>query len=189
MITHLWPWASAHILEILVFLATAIEAGALVFIYKLDKRQLQLEEGRTLVDLRVDVEFAAGKDEGNPDIWIENAAAGSCYIEEVVFVATCPKTGKGSERKCYIGGNRSLAGFGSVKVDSRVALQQVANDVWGGEALRLGILLVAQARVSTGRGRPIPKSSRAYATLISRAGDLFGLTPMQPLQQIEGVEV
>jgi hypothetical protein len=133
----------------------------------------------------VDIDFAAGRDEGKLNIWVENAAAGGCFIEELVLFGNCAETGKQFERRCYIGGNRSLAGFSSVNVDPTMTLQAVAKDVWKENSQRLAIVLVAQARVSTGRAMPIPESSVTYDAEISRTGDLFSLARKQPVGGIE----
>jgi hypothetical protein len=42
----MWLWILAHVLEILILLATAVEAAALVYIYRLDKRQFEFQKGQ-----------------------------------------------------------------------------------------------------------------------------------------------
>ncbi len=104
----MWPWLGAHVLEILIFLATAVEAGALVYIYKLEKRQAELQEGRNRIDLRVDIDFPEGHTTGYPYIWIENAGAGSGFIESAELIVTQTETRQKMGVELQDGGNQEV---------------------------------------------------------------------------------
>ncbi len=176
----MWLWTGAHIFEILVFLATAVEAAALVYIYRLEKRQFEFQESPR-IDLRVDIDFPEGYTTGVPCIWIENAGAGSGFIESAELIVRNQETQEVWEWKCKMAGTRKLSGFESVRVDLVSALRDLGKEAWKAGSSKVEIVLWASVIVLVGREYPLKKNPRTYRTSItSETGNLSELIPVPP---------
>jgi hypothetical protein len=175
----MWLWILAHVLEILILLATAVEAAALVYIYKLEKRQFQFHRGQYWVDLRVDLDFPEGQTTGFPSLWIENAGAGSGFIESAELIVRDIRTKKPWEWKPKMAGNRKLPGFESVRVDLVSALQSIGRDVWRTTGSQVEVELMASVLVVVERQDHVQRNSRTFRTLVtSEVGSLSELIPV-----------
>jgi hypothetical protein len=173
-----WQWASGHILEVLILIATAVEAGALVVIYLLEKRQFELGEARKAVDLRVDIEFPEGQTSGAPVIWVENAGAGSGFIDSVQLVVTSMNDNEQWIGNCQMAGRRTLAGFASVEVGISPLLDELNAQPWLAQGQATAVRAYASAAVLAGGRDTISKNSRRYRTSVSRdSGHLSQLIP------------
>ncbi len=177
----MWLWIGAHLLEILVFLATAVEAAALAYIYRLEKRQFALQEWQNRIDLRVDIDFPEGYTTGVPWIWIENAGAGSGFIESAELIVKDVEIGKTWEWKCKMAGTRKLPSFESVRVDLVSALRSIGEDAWEDKRPKVKIELWASVLVLVERREHVQRNSKTYRTSItSKTGNLSELVPVMP---------
>ena len=177
----MWVWIPAHILEILILLATAIEAAALVYIYRLEKRQFEIEEAQHRINLRVDVDFPEGQTAGLPSLWIENADAGSGFIESAELIVKDIGTHRTWEWKPKMPGKRKLPGFESVRVDLASALHSIGKDAWEATRSKVEVELLASVLVLGERSKHVSKNSRTYRTFVtSEAGTLSELIPLPP---------
>jgi hypothetical protein len=161
-------WVGAHILEILVFLATAVEATALVYIYRLERIQFKLQEWRNRVDLRVDIGFPEGYTTGLPSIWIENAGTGSGFIESAELVVKDAGTeGMMWSWRFPMAGRRRLPGLESVRVDLLPALRNLGQKWWRADRSRVEIILWASVLVLVERRDQIRRDSKKYQTSVT----------------------
>jgi hypothetical protein len=166
----------------MVLIATAVEAAALVYIYKLEKSQFQIQQAQNRIDLRVDIDFPEGYTTGVPSMWIENAGFGSAFVESAQLVITRGEgqTERRLEWNCKVAGSRTLPGLGSVRLDLLPALQSVGKDAFKEGQFPVEIRLFATVQV-LGRGEHIEQNSRSYRTFITgETGELSELIPVFP---------
>ncbi|MGH9432543.1 MAG: hypothetical protein ACRD3T_13460 [Terriglobia bacterium] len=160
----------------MIFIATAVEATALVYIYKLEKLQFNLGEARKAVDLRVDIEFPEGQTSGVPMIWVENVGAGSGFIDSVQLVVTSMRDNEQWIGKCQMAGRRRLRGFGSVAVPISPLLDDLKAQPWLAQGQGTEVRAYASAAVLAGGHDTISKNSRRYRTSVT--GDSGNLSPL-----------
>jgi hypothetical protein len=175
----MWLWILAHVLEILILLATAVEAAALVYIYRLDKRQFEFQKGQYRIDLRIDVDFPEGQTTGLPSLWIENADAGSGFIESAELIVKDIRRQRTWEWKPKMAGKRKLPGFGSVRVDLASALQSIGKDAWEATRSKVEVELWASVLVLVERRDRVQRNSRTYRTFVT--SELGGLSELIPV--------
>jgi hypothetical protein len=181
----MWLWILAHVLEILILLATAVEATALVYIYMLEKRQFEFQKGQYRIDLRVDIDFPEGQTEGFPSLWIENADAGSGFIESAELIAKDIRTQRTWEWKPKMAGKRKLPGFESVRVNLASALQSIGKDAWEATRSKVEVELRASVLVLVERRDQVRGYSTTYRTFITcESGSLSELIPV-PLSALK----
>jgi hypothetical protein len=174
-------WILAHVLEILILLATAVEATALVYIYMLEKRQFEFQKGQYRIDLRVDVDFPEGQTTGLPSLWIENADAGSGFIESAELIVKDIRTQRIWDRRPKMAGKRKLPGFESVRVDLASALQSIGKDAWEATRSKVEVELMASVLVLVERRERVQRNSKTYRTFVTNElGSLSELIPVAP---------
>lgn len=175
----MWLWILAHVLEILILLATAVEAAALVYIYRLEKRQFEFQKGQYRIDVRVDVDFPEGQTTGLPSLWIENADAGSGFIESAELIVRDIRTQRTWEWKPKMPGKRKLPGFESVRVDLASALRSIGKEAWEATHSKVEVELWASVLVLVERRDHVQRNSRTYRTFFtSELGSLSELIPV-----------
>ncbi len=172
-------WVTTHILETLVLFATGVEALALIYIYRLEKRQFELEEWRSRIDLRVDIDFPEGYTTGAPSIWIENAGSGSGFIESCELIVIEEQTQAKWVWRCPMAGKRKLPGLESIRVELLPGLRNIAGNWWSSERPKLDITLLASVLVLGERRTQIQRNSRVYrSSMPSNTGNLSELIPV-----------
>ena len=175
----MWRWIGIHLLEILVFVATGVEAWALALIYRLERHQFRLQQRRNLVNLRVDIDLPEGSTTGIPSIWIENAAPGTGFIESVRL--NIVREDHNWYWNCHMTGKRKLPAFESVQADLAPALGNFAKDNWEQGAVNLPIQLWASVVVLVEGQEPVKRDSRGYrASVKGTSGELSDLIPVYP---------
>jgi hypothetical protein len=112
-------------------------------------------------------------------LWIENADAGSGFIESAELIVRDVRTQITWEWKPKMAGKRKLPGFESVRVDLISVLRSIGKDAWEATRSKVEVELWASVLVLVGRRDHIQRSSKTYRTFVtSEFGTLSELIPV-----------